>query len=147
MNTGASDQTIPPGRASVSNEPSHDPRQLWSAITNLLAATFFLETIFAGAMLSGVWWARAAHGVTAVMLIGSTATAGLVSVVTLRRFQRGSRLGLTLLSLAAAAFLEAALGALSAKGANLTWLQVPLGVALVGLAAHAAAGARRLVGD
>jgi hypothetical protein len=38
-------------------------------------------------------------------------------------------------------------GTLSAKGANLLWVHVPLGVALVGFAAQAAAGVRRLGQD
>jgi len=48
------------------------------------------------------------------------------------------------LSLALVLFLQAAVGALSAKGANLLWVHVPLGAALFGLAALAVADARRL---
>ncbi len=128
----------------TSIEPNASLRQWWSVITTLLLAAIFSEAIFAGAMLSGVDWARTAHGVTAAILIASTLPAGLVSVVTLRRVAQGPKLGLTLLSLAAAVFLQAALGALSAKGANLLWIHIPLGVALFGFAVRAAAGARRL---
>jgi hypothetical protein len=125
-------------------QPGRNLRQWWTVLTVLLAATFFLEAVFAGSMLSGVSWARRAHAATAMILIVSTFTAGLIGVITLRRFRHGPRLGLTLLSLAVAAFVQAVLGALSAKGANLTWIHVPLGVALVGLAGLAAASARRL---
>lgn len=122
-------------------------RQWWSVITTLLVIAVFTEAVFAGAMLSGVGWARTAHSVNAIVLIASTLTAGLVSIVTLRRVPHGMKLGLTLLSLAAALFVQAAIGALSAKGANLLWVHVPLGVALAGLAAQAAAGAHRLGGE
>ena len=127
-----------------SSQPSRNLRQWWIIVTTLLAATFFLEAVFAGAMLSGFGWARRAHALAAASVIVSTLTAGLFCVLILRHVRHGPRLGLTLLSLAAAALLQAALGALSAKGANLTWIHVPLGVALVGLATQAVAGARRL---
>jgi hypothetical protein len=126
----------------ASNEPSL--RRWWSGITIVLALAVFTEAVFAGAMLSGIGWARAAHSVTAVVLIASTLTAGLVSIVVLRRVPHGPKLGLTLLSLAAAIFLQIAAGKLSAQGANLLWVHVPLGVALAGFAAYAVAGARRL---
>ncbi len=95
-------------------------------------------------MLSGVGWARMAHAGNAAILIASRLAAGLVSVVMLRGVPHGLKLGLTLLSLAATLFIQAAVGAFSAKGANLMWVHVPLGAALVGLAAHALAAARRL---
>ena len=116
----------------------------WSVITSLLVTAVFAEAVFAGAMLSGVGWARMAHAVTAGMLVAGTFTAGLVALATLRRIPNGLGLSLTLLSLAGVMFLQAAVGALSAKGANLLWVHVPLGVALIGLALRAAAGARRL---
>ena len=46
--------------------------------------------------------------------------------------------------LAAAVFLQTAVGRATAKGDNLLWLHVPLGVALVGFAGQAAAVARKL---
>jgi hypothetical protein len=122
----------------------HNLRRWWSAITTLLVIAVFTEAVFAGAMLSGVGWARTAHSVNAAILIASTFTAGLISVVTLRRIAHGVTLGLTLLSLAAVVFLQAAIGTLAAKGANLLWVHIPLGVALFGFARQAAAGARRL---
>ncbi len=130
----------------ASIEPSASLRQWWRVITTLLLAAIFLEAVFAGAMLSGIDWARTAHRVNAAILIASTLAAGLVAVVTLRRVAHGPKLGLTLLSLAAVVFLQAALGALSAKGANLLWVHVPLGVALFGFAVRAAAAARKLGG-
>jgi hypothetical protein len=128
--------------AAAANAPNL--RRWWNGVTTLLVIAVFAEAMFAGAMLSGVGWARTAHTVNAGVLIASTLAAGLVSVVTLRRVPHGLQLGLTLLSLAAAVLLQAAIGVLAAKGANLLWAHVPLGVALVGFAAQAAAGARRL---
>ena len=98
-------------------------------------------------MLSGVGWGRTAHGSSAFVLNASALVAGLVAVVTLRRIPHGSKLGVTLLSLALVLVLQTALGRSSARGAHLLWIHVPLGVALVGFAGQAAAGARRLGGD
>jgi len=134
------------GRPAPSREPGGRLRRGWGAVTAALAAALFIEAIFAGALLSGVGWARGAHGAGAGLLILSTAAAGLIALATLRRVPHGPRLGVILLGLAAAMGLQAALGALSAKGANLLWIHVPLGVALVGLAARAIASARRLGG-
>jgi hypothetical protein len=128
----------------ASGGPIHGLRRGWSLASALLLAAVFLEAVFAGAMLSGQGWARAAHGLTAGLVIAGTTAAGLMGVITLRRTPQGPRLTSIFLALAALAFLQAALGVLSAKGANLLWLHVPLGVALVGFAAQAAAGARRL---
>ncbi len=132
----------------ASHGPGRNRRRGWRAVTALLVAAVFAEAVLAGAILSGVGWARAAHGATAGLLIVSTAIAGLVALVTLRRVPHGARLGLTLLSLAVALLLQAVIGALTAKGgANLLWVHVPLGVALVGFAAQAVADARRLGAD
>jgi hypothetical protein len=135
------------GRPAGSDEHGRALRRWWSLATAFLLAAVFLEAVFAGALLSGAAWARAAHGLTAGLVIAATAAAGLIGVVTLRRIPHGPRLGAGLLALAALAFLQTVLGALSAKGANLLWAHVPLGVALVGLAAQAAASARRLGAD
>jgi hypothetical protein len=126
--------------------PRSKIRRLWSAVTALLLADIFIEAVFAGAMLSGAPWARAAHAANAGLLIVSTILAGLVAVATLRRMPHGLNLGLTLLALAAVMAVQAAVGAISGKGVNLLWVHVPLGVALVGFAAQALAGARRLGG-
>ncbi|MDP3739388.1 MAG: hypothetical protein Q8R02_18510 [Hyphomonadaceae bacterium] len=122
-------------------------RQWWSVTTTLIAVAILIEAVFAGAMLSGVEWARAAHAANAVILLASTSAASLVAIVTLRRIPHGTKLGLTLLSLAAVVFLQTAAGKLSAEGANLMWAHVPLGAALVGFAGLAAARARRLGGQ
>jgi hypothetical protein len=110
----------------------------------LLVVAIFAQAVFAGLMLSGVEWARAAHSATAIVLIASTLTAGLISLATLRRIAHGPKLGFTLLSLAAVVFLQTVVGRSVAEGANLMWVHVPLGVALVGFATQAVAGARRL---
>jgi hypothetical protein len=80
-----------------------------------------MEAVFAGAMLSGVGWARMAHAVNAGIGVTSAFIAGLICVITLRGIANGFRLGLTLLSLAAVLFIQAAVGALSARGTNLLW--------------------------
>jgi len=119
-------------------------RRWWSVIVIVLVVAVFAEAIFAGAMLSGIDGARTAHKVTAAILVATTLATGLVAVVTLRRVAHGTRLGLTLLALAIVLFAQAAVGTLAARGANLLWLHVPLGVALFGLAVHAVTRARRL---
>jgi hypothetical protein len=128
------------------SQPDRKARRLWSILTALLLAGFFTEAVFAGWMLSGAGWARRAHSLTAELLIVASLVAGVLSMITLRRVGGGPRLGLILLAVTAVAFLQAAVGVLSAKGANLTWVHVPLGVALVGLAGLAASTARRLGG-
>jgi hypothetical protein len=127
-----------------SSRQPHIRRRWWTLVTTSLVAAIFCEAFFAGAMLSGAGWGRTAHLANAFVLIASTLVAGLVAVVTLRRISHGPKLGSTLLLLALVIFLQTALGRSSAKGANLMWVHVPLGVALVAFAARAAAGARRL---
>jgi hypothetical protein len=129
-----------------SDAPSTEPslRRWWNVITALLAIAVFMEAVFAGAMLSGVDWARAAHSMNAVILIASALAAGVVSLITLRRIPHGTKFGLTLLSLAALVALQMAAGKLTAEGANLLWVHVPLGAALVGFAMLAVFRARRL---
>jgi len=131
-------------RPTVSIAPNSNLRRRWSVITALILAGSFIQACFAGAMLSGTGWAWKAHSAAAAVLIAATIAAGLVSVVTLRRIPHGPKLGLTLLSLAAVVCIQAATGVLSAKGANLLWVHVPLGVAVFGAAARGVAGARKL---
>lgn len=129
-------------QATTSRAPSARP--WWSVVTTLLMIAIFLQAVFAGAMLSGFDWARQAHAADALVVAAAAFLASLVAIVTLRRVQNGLKLGLTLLALAAAIFVQFALGRMAAKGANVLWLHVPLGVALVALAGQAAAGARKL---
>jgi len=112
----------------------------------LLVAAIFAQAVFAGLMLSGVEWARSAHAAGAVALIACTLAAGLAAIVTLRRVAHGMRFGFALLLLAVALSLQTAIGKSLVGGANLMWLHVPLGVALVGFATQALAAARRLGG-
>lgn len=119
-------------------------RGVWRAITGAIVAAMFLEAVFAGAMLSGFEWARRAHMGGAALTIGATLIASLAAFATLRRVKHGARLGVYLMLLAAVAVAQATVGVASAKGGNLLWLHVPLGVALVGLTAQSVAGARRL---
>ncbi|HEY1447153.1 MAG TPA: hypothetical protein VGF33_01320 [Caulobacteraceae bacterium] len=130
--------------ASPADRPDSPLRQWWIGVTALLVVAIFIQAVFAGAMLSGAGWASHAHSLNAIILIAATIAAGLVSVVTLRRIPHGPKLGLSLLMLAGLVFLQTAVGKLSAHGANLMWIHVPLGVALVGLATQALASARRL---
>jgi hypothetical protein len=131
-------------------QPQGPPRALrrwWGVTAIALVAAVFIEAVFAGAMLSGAGWARPAHAATALLLVVSSAVAGLIGLFTLRRVPHGLRFSLTLMSLAIVLFVQMALGRLSAHGAGLLWLHVPVGVALVGLAMQAAATARRLGGE
>jgi hypothetical protein len=144
MSTDLHDAIVRLGRPT---ERGRNLRRGWGVIAILIVAAVFIEAVFAGAMLSGAGWARAAHAATALVLFASTITGGLVSLVTLRRVPHGRTLGLTLLSLGAVVLVEAVLGIASVHGANLLWAHVPLGVALLGLAAQAAAVARRLGGE
>jgi hypothetical protein len=146
MNANRYDVALEVGEATDPRDEGRNVGRPWSVITALVALAVLFEAIFAGAMLSGVDWARTAHAVNAAVLIASALTAGLVAVVTLRGIPHGSRLGWTLLRLAAVVIVQAALGAWSAKGTNLLWLHVPLGVALFGFATRAAIDARRLGG-
>jgi uncharacterized membrane protein YhaH (DUF805 family) len=133
-------------RSASSSEPRGARRRWWSVVTALLVAAIFAQAVFAGLMLSGVEWARAAHVTTAFALFAATLVAGLVAIVTLRRIPHGAKLALALLLLALVISLQTAVGKSVVEGANLMWLHVPLGVALVGFAAQAASLARRLGG-
>jgi hypothetical protein len=119
-------------------------RRWWSWVSIGLASGLFLEAVFAGAMMSGAAWARAAHMANAALLVAAALVAGLVALATLRRLPHGLRFALTLLGLAAAVLLQAAIGRAAGHGAPLLWLHVPLGVALVGLATQSIGLARRL---
>lgn len=127
-----------------SSDPDRDLRQRWSVITSLLVAAIFAQAVFAGLMLSGVEWARTAHSTGAVVLIASTLAAGIAAIITLRRVAHGLKFGFALLLLAVVLSLQTAVGKSLVEGANLMWLHIPLGVALVGFATQAVAAARRL---
>ena len=122
-------------------------RRSWSFLTGSIATVLFVQAFLAGAMLSGFAWAPTAHRATAGFLIAATLTAGVVAITTLRRVGRGPGLGLMLLSLAMLEIIQTAIGRLSAEGANLMWIHIPLGVALVGFAAGSVTTARRLGGE
>jgi hypothetical protein len=141
MNAGRLDAALDLGRPT---QPSRRLSQWWSLVSALLLASIFAQAIFAGLMLSGVGWAYTAHEVNAIALIAATLLAGLVSAVTLWRVAHGRALALTLLALAVVIFLQTGIGRSSVAGANLMWVHIPLGVALVGLAARALAVARQL---
>ena len=131
-------------QVTASRGPGVNLRPWWSMVTAGLVLAMFAQAVSAGAMLSGFDWASAAHAANALILVGVTFTAGLISTISLRRTRNGLRLGLLLLGLAAAVFVQFALGRLAAKGANVMWVHVPLGVVLVGFAGQTIAVARRL---
>jgi len=120
-----------------------DPRW-WRPATILLAAAIFMQAVFAGAMLSGFDWARAAHAANALVVVVASAAASLAATVTLRRSQNGRRLAFVLFGLTVVVLVQFVLGRMAAKGANLMWAHVPLGVMLAGFAGQAVAGARKL---
>jgi hypothetical protein len=120
------------------------PQPWWRVVTIIIVMAIFAQAVFAGAMLSGFEWAHTAHAVNALVVVAATPLASLAALATLRRTRNGLKLGLLLLALAAVVFVQFALGRLAARGANLMWAHVPLGVMLVGLAGQAVAAARRL---
>jgi hypothetical protein len=134
------------GGPTESSEPGRDVRPWWGLITSLLVAAIFAQAVFAGLMLSGIEWARAAHAMGAMALVAATLAAGIAAVVTLRRVAHGLKFGFALLLLAVVLSLQTAVGKSLVEGANLMWLHVPLGVALVGFATQVMTGARRLGG-
>jgi len=144
MTTNKSDAADHPGAPTDPRHPAQTQQRLWRAVAATIMAGIFAQAISAGALLSGVDWAQAAHRGMAAALIVSALVAGVVAVITLRKVSHGTRLGLTLLALAVLIFLQAAVGKSIAQGATLMWIHVPLGVALVGFAGLALVGARRL---
>src|SRR5579871_4251030 len=106
---------IEAARATTLAGPDERLRRAWRRVAVLLVAGFFGEAALAGAMLSGFGWARAAHAVTAGLLVAGSLIAGLVAALALRRVRRGARLVVALLGLAVAGLLQAAVGVLAAK--------------------------------
>ena len=133
---------IPADQPAASHAPGARP--WWGVVATFFMIAVFAQSVFAGAMLSGFDWARMAHAANGLIVVVATFAAGLVATFMLRRIRNGLKFGSTLLALAAAAFVQFALGRLAAKGANLMWVHVPLGVALIALAGQAVAVARRL---
>jgi hypothetical protein len=131
--------------------PSHGAARAWSVITGLIVVGVFMQSVFAGLLLSGEGWGRTAHSITAVMLISGTLIASVVAAIMLRRVSdTGGKLALLLFGLAVVLVLQTIVGQLSAEGksllfgANLLWLHIPLGVALVILTVQPARVARQL---
>ncbi len=109
----------------VAIAPGSNLSRGWRLVAMLIVAAIFIEAVFAGAMLSGASWGRPAHALTAVVVFAAALISGLVALVTLRRVPHGLALGLILVGLAAGVLVQAVLGAMTAKGANLAWLHVP----------------------
>jgi multisubunit Na+/H+ antiporter MnhF subunit len=116
----------------------------WVAVTRLLMILIFLQSVFAGLLLSGEGWGRTAHRLTAYGLVAGVLLAGVIATVTLRRVPAGPRLATLLIALGLALAAQMAVGIMSANGERLLWLHVPLGVALVGFAAETVSATRQL---
>jgi hypothetical protein len=129
------DVALPMGRQpEARNDSRRGLRQGWIVVTTFLAVAVFAEAGFAGAMLSGINWALAAHQANAGVLMAASIAASLAAIITLRRVPQGRRLALSLSVLAVLLIVQAGVGALSAKGVNLLWVHVPLGAALLSFA-------------
>jgi hypothetical protein len=116
-------------------------RQWRGVVTPAFLAAVFVQAVLAGVMMSGAAWARTAHSAMAGILIAGALGTALAAFANFRQVRQGVRLAWTLLALGAVLALQASLGALSAKGVNLLWAHIPLGVALVGFATHAVVAA------
>ena len=81
---------------------------------------------------------------TASLVFLAALGAGIAAAARLRGVPGGRRLAVMLLGLSVALFVQDGLGKAAADGRDTLWLHVPLGVAVVGLAAQASMGARRL---
>lgn len=121
---------------------SANVRRWGTVIMTVILLGLFFQACFAGAMISGAGWALRAHSLTSTALIVATIVASLVSLATFRRSPHGLKFGLGLLALAMLMLAQAAVGILSAKGSNLLWIHVPLGVALFGMAVWAVTNVR-----
>lgn len=142
MNAEALDLSVSPGAPAAPE--SRGQRQVWAVVALLIAGGVLLEAVFAGAMLSGTLWARPAHFIVAFLLTLAALAAGAVAALTLRHVPQGPRLARSLLAIGGICIAQAILGVASAKGAPLLWAHVPLGAALLALAAVAALRARQL---
>jgi hypothetical protein len=138
------DTAVPAGASA--RDPGRYVRPLWRGIAVLLVLAVFAQAVFAGLMLSGIEWGRAAHSLNSIVLIASTLAAGIAALVTIRHVPHGANLGFMLLALGVLVSLQTAIGKSSVEGANLMWVHIPLGVALVGFAAQTVTSARRLGG-
>src|SRR5262249_39652566 len=117
------------GRVSIQLDHSLAPqapgaRAWWRAVSILLVIAIFLQALFAGGMLSGIAWARAAHMANGVLVVAATLAASLAAFVALRHVRGGLKLGLVLLALAAVLAVQFGLGRMAATGANLMWLHI-----------------------
>jgi hypothetical protein len=125
--------------------PTLGATRAWSALTGLIVVGVFMQSVFAGLLLSGETWGRTAHSMTAVMLIAVALISSVVAAITLRRVSAsGGKLAALLFGLAVVLVIQTIVGQLSSEGSNLLWLHVPLGVALVVLTVQPARVARQL---
>jgi hypothetical protein len=121
------------------------PPSIWARLAFGIALVIVIEALFAGLMLSGHGWARAAHAMTAMLLFVAALITGLAALMARSRMDSGSLLGLNFLALAAAVAVQATLGVMFAHGVNVLWVHVPLGVALFGFAGRLIGSARGMI--
>jgi hypothetical protein len=131
---------------SVLAEPAVDraPARAWVLFTTVLMWAVFLQAVTAGRILEGDEWARDVHRIAAGLLVLVAVAGGVVALVRLRGRARGRRFGLMLVAIGVGLFVQYSLGTAAADGEDTLWIHVPLGVALVGLLAHASQSARRV---
>lgn len=120
------------------------PSRAWAGFASVMTWAIFLQAVTAGRLMSGDGWARDAHRLGAEVLFLATLAAGVAAAVRLRAVDGGGRLALLLVGSAVALFVQHGLGTAAADGEDTLWIHVPLGVAIVGLAARTTLQARRL---
>lgn len=115
----------------------------WGVFTYALLWGIFLQSVFAGALMSGESWSRSYHHVTGQVLGLVTLAAAITAAVRLRRVTHGRRMTLMLFGLFVTFVVQVNTGILAADGENVMWIHAPLGTALLALAAQPMFLARR----
>jgi hypothetical protein len=115
----------------------------WVGFTRLLTLGVFSQAVLAGIFLSGPSWARTVHGFLGPAVIFASLIAAVVATTTRKRWSSGNRLAILLALLTTVLVVQNLAGELS-SGGSLLWLHVPLGVAVVGLAAQPSIVAGRM---
>jgi hypothetical protein len=126
------------------NERQPGVVQAWVVFTRLLVIVVYVQSIFAGVLLSGYAWGRTAHRATAMSLVAGTLLAGVLAIVMLHGIPGGRRFAGLLLALGVGLAIQMTIGLKAADGERILWIHVPLGVALVGMTAGLVAVAQRL---
>lgn len=133
----------PTGEAPTDPPTGTPSWRAWSAFTYALLWAIFLQSVLAGALLSGESWSRPYHHVAGQVLGLATLVAAITAAVRLRRVPNGRRMTLMLFGLFVTFAVQVNTGILAADGENVMWIHVPLGTALLALAAQPMFLARR----